>query len=355
VRAQAGVTWGELDRATQLFGLATPGGEVSVTGIAGLTLGGGLGVLQRRFGLSCDNLRSIEVVTGDAQVRTCNRDEHPDLFWAARGGGRGIGVVTSFEFDLHPLGPDVATAQVAYPYREAESVVRAFRDIATDAPETVAPELALWSLPADPALPESLHGAPVVLVSGVYAGPPDDAETTLAPLRSLGTPLVDMSGVKPYVDVQCELDPLIPDGIRAYMTSHFADALSDDAVGTLVACGAERPTLLSLVVVRTLGGAIDRVPRDATAFPHRGAAYNLSFDAFWEDHGADAEAIDWARRSWDATKAFSTGGVYVNFSGLADEVDELRSAIQGEHESRLARVRADYDPECVFAAAARVP
>jgi len=178
VRAQGGVTWGELDRETQVFGLATTGGEVSTTGIAGFTLGGGLGVLMRAYGLACDNLRSIQIVTADGTVRTASRDENADLFWAARGGGRGLGVVTSFEFDLHPLGPEVATAQVLYPFEDAASVVRAFRDAALESVDEVAPELLLWSVPGDPEIPQELHGSKVVFVGAVHAGLAGEAEAT---------------------------------------------------------------------------------------------------------------------------------------------------------------------------------
>ena len=177
VRAEAGVTWGELDRATQLFGLATTGGEVSATGIAGLTLGGGLGTTMRAFGLSADNLRAIEIVTADGMVRTASRDEHPELLWAARGGGRGIGVVTSLVFDLHPLGPDVATATFIYPYEDARQVLRNSRELVRSVPDAVTPEFGLWALPAIPEIPEELHGVKVALAAGVYAGEPGaDAE-----------------------------------------------------------------------------------------------------------------------------------------------------------------------------------
>ena len=174
-RVQAGATWGEVDRATQVHGLATPGGEVSVTGVAGLTLGGGLGVMMRTHGLSCDNLRSVEIVTADGMVRTASRDEHTDLFWAVRGGGRGLGVVTALEFDLHPLGPEVAAALVLYPYEDAASVLRAWRDAARRAPDTLAPEIGLWSIPPLPDVPAEMHGAPVVMVAGVHIGPPAEA------------------------------------------------------------------------------------------------------------------------------------------------------------------------------------
>ncbi len=353
VRAQAGATWGEVDRATQLFGLATPGGEVSQTGIAGLTLGGGMSVLMRAYGLSCDNLRSIEIVTADGVVRTASREEHPDLFWAARGGGRGLGVVTSFEFDLHPLGPQVAMAQLFYPYADAGSVLRAWRDLTVTAPETVAPEILLWSIPPDPAIPAELHGSRVLIVVGVYAGAPADATAVLAPFAELGTPLMDLSATRNYVDIQSAPDPAFPAGGRYFFKSHFLDGLSDQAIDVLLSCDAKAPTPESLIVIRTLGGAIDRVGDDESAYPHRGARYNLSIDAGWSDPATDAAAIGWARSSWEVMRPFATGGVYLNFAGLGDEAD--RRAVFGRSSERLEGIQRAYDPDGLFAAAAGRP
>lgn len=354
-RVQPGATWGHVDRETQLFGLAAPGGEVSITGVAGLTLGGGMGHLQRRHGLSCDNLRSVELVTADGMVRRASPDEHPDLFWAARGGGRGIGVVTSFEFDLHPLGPDVAVGQFIFPYEEAESVMRGFRDVAPTMPESVSPELVMWSLPPDPDIPEEMHGSKAVFVSGVYAGPASEAGDVFAPLAALGTPIADLSGTFPYVAVQSEIDAMIPDGIRAYMKSHFADELSDAAIGTLLEHDAARPNALSLIAIRTLGGAVARVAPEDSAYAHRSATFNVSVDAFWDEPDLDESAIGWARSSWDAMAPFSTGGVYVNFSGLHDEADDVRPLVQGAGAERLDRIRSEYDPDGIFDAAAKAP
>ena len=351
--AQSGVTWGELDRETQLFGLAAPGGEVSTTGIAGFTLGGGMGLTMRAFGLACDNLRAAQVVTADGMVRTASRDQHPDLFWALRGGGRGLGVVTAFEFALHPLGPEVARAQVLYPYEDAAAVARAWRDAAAASPDTVAPELALWSIPPDPDLPAHLHGAKVVIVAGVYAGPPADADAALQPLRELGTPLADLSGTVPYLQVQSELDEMFPTGGRYYMKSHFLEELSDRAIDVLLACDADRPTPQTLTVIRTLGGAVNRVTTDESAYAHRPAAFNVSIDAAWSDPALDQQAIAWSRATWDALEPFGTGGVYLNFSGLDDAADQTRSAAYGTSHDRLEHIRRTYDPDGLFEAAAR--
>ena len=350
----AGARWGDVDRATQEHGLATTGGEVSITGVAGLTLGGGMGVLQRAFGLACDNLHAVEIVTADGLVRRASASEHPDLFWAARGAGRGLGVVTAFEFDLHPLGPEVALAQVVYPMDEAASVVRRFRDLAVAAPETVSPEVLLWSVPPDPEIPEELHGQPMIMAVGVYAGVPADASSVLAPFAELGTPMMDLSGTLPYADVQSSPDPLFPEGARYYFKSHFADGLSDEALDEIVRAGKARPTAASLIAVRTLGGAIDRVGADESAYRHRGAAFNVSFDGAWTDAADDDRVIGWARDAFTAFTPHATGGVYVNFAGFDDEPDVSVSDTLG-NEARLAEIRDAYDPGGVFSGPAHRP
>jgi FAD/FMN-containing dehydrogenase len=351
---QAGATWGEVDRATQVHGLATPGGEVSVTGVAGLTLGGGLGAMMRAHGLSCDSLRSVEIVTADGMVRTASRDQHQDLFWAVRGGGRGVGVVTSLEFDLYPLGPQVAGALVLYPYHDAPAVLRAWRDAARAAPDTLTPEIGLWSIPPSPDVPPELHGAPVVIAAGLYVGAPGDADPVLAPLRQLGTPLADMSGSMPYVESQSSLDALFPDGGRYYWKSHFVDQMTDKLIDAVVEHDAHRPSPQSLIMIRTLGGAIARIGEHQTAYPHRSASFNVSIDASWHDPALDHAAIDWARSTWDALAPFATGGVYLNFAGLGDDHD-LRAATLGGNEARLDEIRRAYDPDGLFDAAAHRP
>ena len=352
---QGGATWGDVDTATQGVGLAVPGGEVSTTGVAGFTLGGGMALTSRKFGLACDNLRSVEVVTADGEVRHADRDQHADLFWAARGAGRGIGVVTSFAFDLHPLGPEVAAATVFYPYGEAGRILRVWRDLAPSMPETVTPQLILWSVPPDPAIPEALHGEKCVIVTGVYAGPADEADAALAPLRRLVTPLHDMTGTVSYVDQQSSVDDLFPDGNRYFMKALGFDGLDDAAIDSLLAWDARRPTPDSLIALRTLGGAVARVGPTQSAFPHRGDRFNLSIDAGWSDPGQDASAIGWARGMWDELRPYSNGGVYVNFAGLDDDVGAAREHLFRDSAARLADVLASYDPEGVFAAAAQRP
>jgi hypothetical protein len=351
VRAQAGARWADVDRATQLFGLAVPGGEVSQTGIAGFTLGGGMGLMMRAAGLACDNLRSIEIVTADGAVRTASPGEYADLFWAARGGGRGLGVVTSFEFGLRPLGPQVAAAQVIYPYQQARDVLRAWRDLTPQLPDTVSPEIVLWSLPPDPGIPEELHGSKVVLVAGMYAGPAEEAGQVLAPLTRLGIPLMDLGGTMDYVTLQSSMDELFPAAGRYFFKSHFLDALDDDAIETMLTCDRDRPTPQSLLILRCVDGAVNRV--NDTAYPHRGARYNLSIDACWSDPAADQAVIGWARSTWTSLRRFSTGGVYVNFAGLTEDTDG--DNLFGASTQRLDRIRQAYDPTGLFGEAARTP
>jgi FAD/FMN-containing dehydrogenase len=354
-RADGGATWGDVDRATQRFGLATTGGEVSTTGIGGFTLGGGMGLLMRAHGLACDNLRAVQVVTADGELRSASPEEHADLFWAACGGGRGIGVVTSFEFDLHPLGPDVAAATVFYPYEDARGILQAWREYAPTAPDSVSPQLVLWSVPPDPTIPEALHGAKTVVLTGLYAGPVDEADAVLAPLRGFGTPLFDASGTVPYVDLQSSLDELLPAGGRYFMKSHGFDELSDEAIETLLEWDAERPTPETLTAIRTLGGAIERVTDAESAFPHRADRFNVSIDAVWSRPADDDKVIGWARGAWDALARDANGGMYVNFAGLEDEAAASADRVFRLSRNRLAEVRATYDPTGLFDLAARRP
>ena len=327
---------------------------MSVTGVAGLTLGGGLGVMMRTHGLSCDNLRSVEIVTADGMVRTASRDEHIDLFWAVRGGGRGLGVVTSLEFDLHPLGPDVAAALVLYPYEDAASVLRAWRDAARRPPTRSHPRSACWSIPPLPDVPAELHGTPVVMVAGVHIGPPAHAGPHLAPLQRLGNPLADMTTTMPYAESQSAVDDMFPDGGRYYWKSHFVDEITDDLIDTLIALDADRPSPQSVIMIRTLGGAIGRVGDHETAYPHRSARFNISVDASWQDPQLDDTAIAWARSTWDAIAPHATGGLYINFAGLGDDTN-LRAAALGGNESRVEEIRRAYDPGGLFETAATRP
>lgn len=353
VRVGAGARWADVNRATQRDGLVVPGGEVSETGVAGLTLGGGMGAVQRAFGLSCDALRAVEIVTADGVVRTASATEHPDLFWAVRGGGRGIGVVTTMEFAARPLGPQVANALVLYPVEQAAAVLDAWRELVPTLPETVSPEFALWSVPPDPELPTEMHGAPVVVAGGLYAGPAEEGLEVLAPFARLGTPLVDATAITDYTASQSALDPLFPAGARYFFKSHFLEHIDDGAAAAIIDAGRDRPTPGCIVVVRTMGGAIARVGDDESAFAHRGAAFNVSIDAGWTDPAMDDAAIGWARRGWDGLAPFGTGGVYVNFAGLDEDADRATSF--GTHAGRLDAIARTYDPDGILAGAAARP
>lgn len=351
-RVQGGARWADVDAATQDFGLSTPGGEVSETGVAGLTLGGGLGLQQRTHGLAADNVRSMTVVTADGVVRTASEREHPDLYWALRGAGRGLGVVTEFEFELHPLGPDVATATLVYPAEAAAQVFRAWRELAAAAPETIAPQFALWALPPFPGLPDEVVGMPVAVVIGTYIGDPAEAEPALEPFRRLGEPLLDLSGTSTWIEAQSAFDFAIPSGDRYFWKSHFMDELDDAAIDLIVAGASRRPDPRSAVFIRTLGGAIDRVGPDETAFAHRGARFNVSVDAVWSDPGLDDASIEWARGLWNDLAPRSRG-VYLNFAGFDGEAD--RGLVLGAHGDRVERIRRAYDPEGILADAAFRP
>ena len=348
-RAQAGATWGDLDHATQLYGLATPGGEVSMTGIAGFTLTGGMGLLQRKWGLACDNLLAAEVVTADGAVRQASAVDNPDLFWALRGGGGNFGVVTWFEFGLYPLGPEIYSAAVAYPAEDAPRLLRTWREYAEQSPDEITTEFLFWSVPPLPDLPEALHGAPIVIVAGYFAGPAATGERALQPVTTWGEPILDLSGASSYVAAQSAFDYHFPDTRRYYWKSLYLDALDDDAIDAIVAVAASRPTPRTLLGLRQFGGAVRHIPSDATAYAHRGAAYNLSLDATWEDASDDERAIAWTRQAWQALRdRTGGGGVYLNFAGLGEENDALARAGYGGNYERLRQVKATYDPTNFF-------
>ncbi|MDQ3694450.1 MAG: FAD-binding oxidoreductase [Chloroflexota bacterium] len=347
-RAQPGVRWGDLDPETQRHGLVTPGGEVSTTGIAGYTLGGGMGMLQRKWGLACDNLLSAEVVTASGEVVRASITEHPDLYWAIRGGGGNFGIVTWFEFQLHPLGPEVFTAMVAYPFADAASVVRAWADFTRQAPDEVTSEALLWRMLPLPDCPPEWQDMSVVLIGAMYAGPAAEGERALQPLRELGTPLIDLSGPVSYVDSQKGPDPLFPDGALYYWKSLFLDQLDGDLIDAIIAQAARRPTPQTLVILRHLGGAIGRVPEDATAYGNRDARYNLSLDASWDDPALNDEAIAWTRRAWSDLHDRAGGGVYLNFAGLGEDNGALARAGYGGNYGRLREIKRKYDPANLF-------
>jgi hypothetical protein len=271
-RAGAGATWADLDRETQKFGLVAPGGIVSTTGIAGLTLGGGQGWLRRTHGMTCDSLISAEVVTADGRVLVASEAENADLFWALRGGGGNFGVVTSFEYRLHALGPDVAFAGPVYPLEESARVMAGLRDFVSDAPDEINVSATWWSIPAVPGFPEELHGRPVVIIGGLFAGTAPEGESRLMPLRKLADPILDLSATLPFTALQQIFDPFFPAGeLRYYWKSLYLAGLDSDVVDEIVAWVKRRPSPMSMASVWALGGALGRVDARATAAGERGA------------------------------------------------------------------------------------
>jgi FAD/FMN-containing dehydrogenase len=319
-----------------------------MTGIAGYTLTGGMGLLQRKWGLACDNLLSAEVVTADGEVLQASVVENPDLFWALRGGGGNFGIVTWFEFGLYPLGPEVYTAAVLYAVEDAPALMRAWREFTEQAPDEITSEAGFWALPPLPDLPAELHGAPVVILAGMYAGPAEEGERALEPLRRMGTPIVDMSGKATYVQAQAGFDEFFPTTQRYYWKSLYLDGLGDDVIDAMVAIAATRPSPQTLIILRHLGGAISQIPDDGTAYGHRRSAYNLSLDATWDDAADDERMIGWTRQAWQDMRDRTGGGIYLNFAGLGEENDELARAGYGSNFQRLRDVKAKYDPTNFF-------
>jgi FAD/FMN-containing dehydrogenase len=345
-----GALWKDLDGATQQHGLAVPGGVVSDTGVAGLTLGGGYGWLRRKFGLSCDSLVEAELVTADGSVLKASADENPDLFWAIRGGGGNFGIVTTFTFELHEVGPEVAFAATFYPLEEAGQLLRGWRSYVESAPDEVTAVCVTMTFPANPELPEAVHDRPVMIVGGVYVGDVDAGLAEMQPLRELGTVLFDMSGPTPFVGVQTGFDPLFPrDTLRAYWKSQYLDELSDEAIDTIAAKAQDRPAPLTLVNTFHMGGAIAAVGEEDTAFATRTSPYMVSIDGMWDDASDDEANVAWVRSAWSDVGEYGTGEVYLNFTGLADEdpTAGVDSAL-GRNLGRLAEIKAKYDPDNFF-------
>ncbi|MGH3981747.1 MAG: FAD-binding oxidoreductase [Pseudonocardiaceae bacterium] len=347
---QGGAVLGDLDRETQAFGLAAPVGVVSDTGVAGLTLGGGYGWLRRRYGLACDNVVQAQVVCADGRVRTASAEHNPDLLWAIRGGGGNFGIVTSFTFRLHPVGPVVAFAAPFYPLEDVADVVRGWRDYVSEAPDEVSTAVVTLTFPAAPGLPEVVHNRACAIVGGVYAGDPDDGMKALAPLRELGTPLFDMSGPMPFTMVQSGFDAFFTrNTLRAYWKSQYLNELTDDAIDILAGQTLDRPSPLTMVNIWLMGGAIGAVGPEETAFIQRSAPFMVEIAGNWSDPATDAETIGWVRSAWESLKPYSTGGVYLNFTGLADE--PMRAGVDdalGRNLRRLSEIKAIYDPENFF-------
>jgi FAD/FMN-containing dehydrogenase len=345
-RVEPGVTLGEFDKEAQSFGLATPLGINSTTGVAGLTLGGGFGWLSRVFGLAADNLSSADVVTADGELHHASAAQNSDLFWAIRGGGGNFGVVTSFEFKLHPVGPDLVSGLIVHPFGGAQELLAGYREVASAAPD----ELTIWAVlrkaPPLPFLSADVHGKEILAFAVCYSGAPADADGALAPLRALGKPLADVIALQPYAAWQSAFDPLLTPGAFNYWKSHNFTALSDGMLDTLVGYVSTLPTAECEIFIGQLGGAINRVPADATAYPHREADFVMNVHTRWRERGDEKASIGWARELFAAAAPHATGGVYVNFMP-DDETDRVPSAY-GRNYQRLVALKAKYDPSNLF-------
>jgi FAD/FMN-containing dehydrogenase len=347
-RAEAGVLWGELDRETQLFGLATVGGIVTHTGIAGLTLGGGIGWLMRKHGATVDNLLSADVVTAQGEIVTASGEENPDLFWAIRGGGGNFGIVTSFEYRLHPVGPIVLAGPVFHPLEDAPEVLRFYREFIAAAPDELTTIFDLSVAPPLPFLPEAVHGKPIVMVGACYAGSPDEGAEIVRPLKQFGRPIVDLLQPKPYTALQSMFDPLVPHGWHRYWKSVELPPLTDDAIDTLVEHASAFTSPKSYCIVFQLGGALARVGEDETAYSQRDAAHNVNINAVWTEDDVEGERhVAWAREFFSAMQPHAVGRVYLNF--LGDEgADRVRQAYGARQYERLAGLKRTYDPTNLF-------
>ncbi|MGH7542558.1 MAG: FAD-binding oxidoreductase [Gemmatimonadota bacterium] len=345
-RVGPGATLADLDGATQAYGLATPVGINSTTGIAGLTLGGGFGWLSRKHGLTIDNLTTAEVITADGERVRAGEDENADLFWGVRGGGGNFGVVTSFEYRLHEVGPEVLSGLIVHLFDDAREVLDRYRDFADQAPDDVNPWFVLRKAPPLPFLSEAVHGRLILIMPVFVAGSMEAGKGLVEPLRAVGKPIADVMGPHPYAGWQQALDRLLTPGARNYWKSHNFAALEDGALDAMVDYMGRLPSDQSEIFVARLGGAINRPAADATAYPHRDAEYLMNVHARWEDPGEDDHCVAWARELFDVMALYATGGVYVNFMP-ADETGRVKAAF-GPNYDRLTRLKASYDPHNFF-------
>ncbi len=336
-RAEPGVLWKDLDHETQSFGLATTGGTISATGIAGLTLGGGVGWLSGKHGMAIDNLLSVDIVTADGQLRHASPSEDPELFWGIRGAGANLGIVTSFEYRLHPVGPMVVGGLVIHPIERASDVLRFYRDFATAQPDELTTYAALLSLP---------DGTPVIALACCYAGDIEEGERIVTPLKLHGQPIVDTVGPMPYTALQSMLDGAFPYGRQNYWKSGYVNSINDAAIETIVEQTRVIPSPHTVILIQDFHGAAGRVPNDATAFAHRDAPHSIAILSNWADPADNERQIAWTRAFFAALEPEMTQGVYVN--ELGDEGNDRVRHAYGDNYDRLAALKAEYDPTNLF-------
>jgi FAD/FMN-containing dehydrogenase len=337
----------DLDKATQAFGLATPVGINSTTGVAGLTLGGGFGWLSRKYGLTVDNLLSADLVTAGGDLVHTSAQEHPDLFWAIRGGGGNFGVATSFEFQLHPVGPQVIAGLIVHRFSAAHEVLREYRRLVAQAPDELCCWVVLRKAPPLPFLPTEVHGTEVLVLALCHAGDLASGEQAAAPFRAIGKPIADVVGPHPFTGWQQAFDPLLTSGARNYWKSHDFFGLADGLIDMLLGAVRCLPSPQCEIFIGHLGGAINRIPVAATAYPHRDVHFVMNVHTRWSSPSEDAACVGWARALYDAAAPFATGGVYVNFMP-DDEPQRVRAGAYGANYERLAAIKAKYDPKNLF-------
>ena len=346
-RVEPGATLADFDREAQAHGLATPLGINSTTGVAGLTLGGGFGWISRKHGLTVDNLLAVDLVTADGgRVRASERD-NPDLFWGLRGGGGNFGVATAFEYRLHPVGPEVLAGLIVHPIEGAAELLDGYRRFTASAPDEVTAWVVMRKAPPLPFLPAEWHGREILVFAVCAIGDRAKAEAAIAPLRALGKPLADVIGPSPFAGWQTAFDPLLTPGARNYWKSHDFKKLDDGLFRVLLDAVGKLPTGDCEILIVHLGGAINRVPAGATAYPHRDVEYLMNVHTRWSDPGQDATCAGWARQLFDATAPFATGGVYVNFMP-EDETQRVQAGAYSSNFERLAKLKAKYDAGNLF-------
>ncbi len=341
-----GATLGDVDKETQAFGLAAPVGVNSTTGIAGLALGGGFGWITRKFGMTVDSLRNVDIVTADGKLRPADADENSDLFWAIRGGGGNFGVVTSFEFELHRVGPQVLSGLIVHPLTEAPKLLREFRKIVATAPDELTCWVMMRKAPPLPFIPAEWHGREVMVFALCYCGDLSAGEKSVAGIRALGAPIAEAIASNPFVDWQAAFDPLLTPGARNYWKSHDFTTLADEAVGEIVDAVGRLPSDECEVFIAHVGGAMSRIAADATAYPQRASHFIMNVHTRWRDPADDANCISWARALFKATAPHASGSVYINFMP-EDETGRVESAY-GPNYRRLAEIKRRYDPSNLF-------
>ena len=343
---EPGATLAELDQATQVHGLATPVGINSTTGIAGLTLGGGFGWLTRKYGMTIDNLVSVDMITADGKKIRASENENSDLFWALRGGGGNFGVVTQFEFQLFPVGPEILAGLIVFPFSQARQILTRYRQFINSAPEELNVWVVLRQAPPLPFLPENVHGKEVVVLPVFYCGAVAEGEKLIAPLRAFGDVLGEHIGAQPYADWQKAFDPLLTPGARNYWKSHNFTQLADGALNSIIEFAGSLPSPQCEIFIGLIAGAPNRIAANAMAYPARDANFVLNVHGRWDDAKDDQKCIAWARYFFKVSAPYASGGAYVNF--MTDEEGDRVAAAYGSNYNRLVEIKRRYDPENIF-------